>query len=69
MNKQSRWYQTMLARFGSEEAIRAVMAERGKSGGVLNKGKKVGFASWPPEKLRLNNSKAGRISRRNKQQQ
>ena len=59
MNKNTKWYKTMLKKYGSEQAIKIAMAQRGFMGGSAITDKPKGFARMSKADRKLNAKKAG----------
>lgn len=62
------WMETMIKRYGSREAVKAIMQNIGSIGGSKGKidGTIKGFAVMSPEKRAEAGRKGGKISRRGK---
>jgi 2-methylcitrate dehydratase PrpD len=54
MNKNTKWYQTMLKKYGNEKAIKVAMAQRGFMGGSAITDKPKGFAILSKKERKLN---------------
>lgn len=65
--EQTKWMQAMVAKHGSEEAVRAVMREYAAKS-KRNQGGKGGFASLDKEALREVSRKGGSTSKRKRVQ-